>query len=220
MFSYITKLLNRIKGVTELPPEVEQSIDKFYKESRDDDSVIGMLANVHPDIYGNQASDISIILVDDQESVFYLYDSDFAEIKKRFGLDVLSKYKIVKCSGRVAGFVASEYIRNTPDSVVIGILDLTLGTIVKLSNGGTLIYDGVDLALELIELHPRCKIGVCTAHMIEDNNPAIAGLVTKFNTATGHNLLDYCFSKNSDRAEHFYKLLSAVENNEFADCGS
>jgi len=200
--------------------EINDAIDDFYNTYGRTGIIDDIMKAKEPVIYGNLESKKTILLVDDQCTVFYLYDLDFKAIKERFNYDILKEFKIVKCDGNEAGFTASEYIKNKTDEIVIGILDLTLGTIVKLEDGSTLIYDGVDLALELIELHSKCKIGICTAHMIDAANPAISSLINKFNTATGHSLLDYAFSKNSDRAKHIYKLINDVEHNRYNDTSS
>ena len=198
-----------------IPEHVAKAAEEFYAEQ----AAIAIKPKELPEpvTYGNLDSNKTILLVDDQEPVFYLYKMDFEEIKTRFDYDVLEEFKIVKCSGQEAGAVASGYINNTPNEIVIGILDLTLGNVIKLPSGETVLYDGVDLAIELIKLHPRCKIGVCTAHMLENSNPAISRLIEKFSLITGHNLLDYAFSKNSDRAAAIYKLIEDVNNGVYTD---
>jgi len=224
MFTYIKNLLTgKSKNPEEQPPgnaKMAAEISSFYTEYDNDRNHTEPAEARLPTIYGNVNATKTMLLVDDQESVFYLYDLDFESIKKRFGYDILNEFKIVRCDGNDAGFTASKYIQSVDNEIVVGILDLTLGTIVKLSNGKILLRDGVDLALELIDRHPRCKIGVCTAHMLNDENPAIMALIHKFNKATGRELLDYAFSKNSDRPQHIFNLIQDVINNNYDDYGT
>jgi len=224
MFTRIKNLLTaKSKNAEEQSVEdakMAAEIRSFYAEYDNDDSHIEPHEARPPTIYGNVNATKIMLLVDDQESVFYLYDLDFESIKKRFGYDILEEFKIVRCDGNDAGFTASKYIQSVDNEIVVGILDLTLGTIVKLSNGKMLLRDGVDLALELIDLHPRCKIGICTAHMLNDENPAIMALTRKFNKATGRKLLDYAFSKNGDRPQYIFNLIQDVLNNNYDDYGT
>lgn len=195
------------------------TIAEFYKQSKEANNDNALSGLRDPVIYGNVDSKETILLMDDQDSVFYLYDIDFRTILNRYNIDLLARFKIVRCDGPEAGFIASEYLDKCNDDIVIAILDLTLGKIIKSDDGKAIIHDGVDVALEIIDKYPKCKIGLCTAHMLCDTNPAIAPLIRKFNTATGHNLLDYAFSKNSDRAKHIRDMILAIDNNDYTDYG-
>ena len=216
MFRRLVKMLksNKPETVTNEPTNIVSP-----------DSVYDSMLNIEqpavdipePAISGAVYSRVTMLVVDDQDAVFYLYDSDFNSIKDRFGYDVHKHYKIVKCSGPLAGGIATEYIRSHPDDIVIGLLDLTLGSAIRHSDGTTKLYDGVDIALSIIMQHPKCKLGFCTAHMLSMDNPAIYRLHSKFMDATGHNLLDYSFSKNSDRASYIYGLIKDVNAGEYTD---
>lgn len=216
MISLIKKFLGTSKSDNvEVDVEIESAISSFYSDAPSHE-VLNTLGDIRePIIYGNVNSKQSIMLMDDQDAAFYLYNSDFVEIERRFDFSVLDEFKIVRCDGPEAGFIASNYINTVKDEIVIAILDLTLGKIVKMPTGRSVLYDGIDVALELIEHQPHCKIGFCTAHMLDETNPAIRELINKFSTTTGHNLIDYSFSKNGDRAAHIHGLIEAVRHREY-----
>jgi len=204
----------KVEEQLEMSEAASTAIDTFYEDYAQSTSAHKELPE--PIITGNLESDLTLMIVDDQEVVFCLYSMDFDEIKTRFGIDTLSKFKIVQCGGQDAGAIASKYIAEATNEIVIAVLDLTLGTVVREPSGKLTIYDGVDLALELIKLHHRCKIGFCTAHMLVNNNPTIVKLINKFKTSTGHNLLDYTFSKNSDRAKNLHELMIDAGDSNYA----
>jgi len=217
MFNKLLKFLtgNRAGVVAEESAVVPDEIEDLYETKTSSTRTPTVISE--PVITGNLDSNRAILIVDDQESVFYLYETDFETILERYGYDICANYKIVKCSGYTAGATAEAYVNGVSDDIVIGILDLTLGTPIVTADGGIRLYDGVDIALEIIKGHPRCKISFCTAHIMDSENPAIKPLVDKFLNNTGHNLLDYSFSKNSDRAEFLYELVTAVDKGDYTD---
>lgn len=215
MFKKLLKVLSMNRESVASAVEVPADVEELFAANTAMDRTPTPISE--PVLSGNLDSDRAILVVDDQDSVFYLYESDFDTIADRYGYDVRENYKIVKCSGLTAGATAEEYVKSAPDDIVIGILDLTLGTPIVTANGGVKLYDGVDIALDIINMHPKCIISFCTAHIIDEDNPAIRPLVDKFLTGTGHNLLDYSFSKNSDRADHLYELVTAVDNGKYTD---
>jgi len=169
-----------------------------------------------PIIYGNLNSMKTLLLMDDQEIVFYLYNNDFNNIKKRYEYDILEHFKVVKCEGPDAGIIASKYINACEDDIVVALLDLTLGNVIRTSKG-PILYDGIDIALEIINKYTKCKIGFCTAHMLSEDNPSISELIAKFKHYTGHKLLDYTFSKNEDRPKELYRMIREVEDGDYED---
>jgi len=195
----------------------KEDIDEMLKTPMPDNVVtLEDLCDIPgPELCGNLNSNKVLLLLDDQDSVFYLYDMDFDKIKKEYGYDVEAEYMVVKCKGQYAAYTASRYLFANQYDIVIAILDLTVGKILKLETNELILFDGADVALEIIHEYPKCKLAFCTAHIMEDTNPAISGIVNKFNTATGCNLLDYTFSKNSNRAKYIYNLISDADNDEF-----
>ena len=161
-----------------------------------------------PVIVGNIDSKKVLLLLDDQAAVFDLYDMDFVTIKRKYNFDVMDEFKVVKCMGTDAGFIAHKYLIDNTDSIVIALLDITLGKMVKLETGKTLEFDGVDIALEILDKHPRCKINFCSGHFLSDNNRTLAKYVAKFEK-TGMKLEDYYFNKNDrDRTDKIYRLMT------------
>jgi len=209
MISWFKSVLSKN---TRLPEDVDdsvtESINNFYKENPcNEPSLLETVSD--PIILGNQESKRTLLLMDDQEIVFYLYNNDFLEMKKRFGYDVLEEFKVVQCEGPDAGFIASKYISTCDDDIVIAILDLTLGKVIR-TKKGPVLYDGVDVAIEIINKYTKCKISFCTA-----GNAAISSLIYKFNKFTGHQLLDYTFSKNEDRVQYLHGLITEVDNGNY-----
>jgi len=215
MLRYIKKLLGMGAAEPAMTDLDKDILDDFYKSSGipEGNPYEDM---PEPNIRGNPNSDKSIIIMDDQDVVFYLYDLDFKNVYERFGKDILAEYKIVECSGPFAGFMASKYVNESDDNLVIAILDLTLGKIIK-SESGLTIFDGVDIALEIIQIHPKCKIGLCTAHMLTADNPSIRPLIDKFNSATGSDLLTHAFSKSSDRAQRIHDMVADAESGHYTN---
>lgn len=160
-----------------------------------------------PILYGNLESKKTFLLMDDLEDVFYLYRIDFKNIKEKYGYDILKEFKIVKCSGDNAGFIADKYLQNNDDELVIALLDITLGKIIKLDTGEVLSFDGVDIALTIMNQYPKCSIKFCSAHRLNKKNPEILKFIDKFENATQLDISDFYFSKNSDRASYIYEML-------------
>jgi len=160
-----------------------------------------------PIIEGNVDSKRVLLVVDDLESVFDLYYIDFKNIKQRYGLDILADYKVVKCTGKDAGFIAHKYLLEPKDELVYSLLDITLGRMIKTEHDGILSFDGVDIAVELLEKYPKCYFKFCTAHRIDGEND-LYKFVNKFKDLTGLNLKDYTFTKLDDRAQHIYEMIS------------
>jgi len=220
MMEYFKKLFNRDRVQSDIDQATKVVIDEFYANCIANNKDNCNMDIPEPKISGNLESKMTMLLVDDQPMVFYLYDIDFDTIKTEYNYDVLKEYKVVKCKGSKAGFTAMRYLETCGDEIVVAILDLTLGCIIRAEPTKTIVYDGVDIALDIIKKHPRCKIAVCTAHMLDEANPAIKPLIDKFASNTGHNLLDYSFSKNDDRAKHIFKILQDVNTKSFTEYGA
>jgi len=216
MIKYLKKLFTK---ETEPEMDISKEIDAFKKQYSNEDRLLENLDIEEPEVCGNINSNKVLLLVDDQPTVFFLYKVEFETILDKHGYDIAKKFKIVKCVGPKAGFIANKYLQTASNEIVIAILDLTLGCIIKVDEYHTIVYDGVDIALDIIKKHPMCKIGVCTAHMLDTANPVLSKLINKFNKTTGHNLLDYAFSKNDDRASHIYKMITEVNNVDFTKYG-
>ena len=187
-----------LEGIV-LPEDISNSIEDFNYD---------MIAD--PVIYGNKDSKKAFLIMDDLEDVFFLYETDFKNIKKTLGYDILNEFKIVKCSGDDAGFIADKYLVDSKDDIVIALLDITLGKIIKLHSGEVLTFDGVDIALTIMDKYPKCQIKFCSAHRLNKKNPEIHSFISKFEDNTGCMIEDYYFSKNSNRVDYIYKLTQSV----------
>lgn len=204
MLSFIKRFLGKEQDTDVLdestivtPKDISEPVLGFTYDMIDD-----------PVILGNSESKMTILLMDDQPEVFYLYDMDFKEIKRKHGVDVLDQFKIVKCVGPDAGFIAHKYLKDVEDELVIAILDITLGKIIKLEDGSVLLFDGVDIAVEIMDKLPKCQVRFCTGHMVTDTGGAVREFAKKFKAKTGLELTELYFSKNSIRYEYMFDLIS------------
>lgn len=199
-----------------MPADISKAVSGFTYDSIPD-----------PIIEGNAESKNTFLIMDDQPAVFFLYETDFKNIKRTLGIDILKDFKIVKCVGDDAGFIAHKYLQNTQDELVIALLDITLGKIIKVANEvevpyvteegkqetrletkyDILTFDGVDIALEIMDKYPKCQIKFCSAHRLNKKNPEILEFIDKFESKTKLDISDFYFSKNTNRVEHIYKLL-------------
>ena len=147
-----------------------------------------------------------LLLVDDLEDQFFLYEMDFKNIKSKFDCSIYDEYLVCKSSGEMAGFSAIKFINNT-DRLDVAILDITLGKSIKLSNGEYIDIDGVDIGLSILKKFPRCKVVFCSAHPLNRRNPDIHSFMMKWEDSTGIRMEDVYFNKNSDRHKYIYDLL-------------
>ena len=179
----------KIDGIV-LPEEIDDSSEKFDLADFPD-----------PVIEGNVDSKNSFLIVDDLEATFFLYETDFDDIKSRVGIDIREEFKIVKCSGDDAGFIAQKYIANNNDELVLAILDITLGKIIKLADGTIVTCDGIDIGIQIMSKYPNCDVRFCSAHRLSRENAEIKKYIDKFEHTTGLDIEDYYFSKKSNRTE-------------------
>jgi len=163
-----------------------------------------------PIIYGNKQSKKSFLIVDDLEDAFHLYDTDIKRVKRHYDIDILKRFKIVKCVGNDAGFIAQKYLRETEDNLVIALLDITFGKIYKGNDGTIVTCDGIDIALEIIDKYPKCDFRFCTAHRLGRKNTEILKFIEKFESNTNLNIEDYYFSKNDKRHEYIYDMVKKI----------
>jgi len=181
---YKKKKLNNIV----LPDEIDKSIPEFSLDNFPD-----------PYVDGNIDSSCSFLIMDDLPETFYLYERDFEDIKKATGIDIKKDFKIVKCVGDDAGFIAKKYVKNSKDELVLAILDITLGKMYKIEDGTIVRCDGVDVAVDIFKKYPNCDVRFCSAHRLSRDNAEIKKFITKFENATNYKIEDYFFGKKSNR---------------------
>jgi len=147
-----------------------------------------------------------LMVVDDINDTDFLLHSDFKNMKRRFGYNPEGDVKIVKCFTDKAGFIAFKYLRDNP-KIDYAILDLTFGYGIKLSNGHYKYFDGVDIALAILENNPEAKIMFLTAHTMNRDNVLLKDYIDKFENNRKENIMKYIVNKNGDRQSKIYELL-------------
>ena len=216
MFKRFIKLFNNIRNKNSESNESEHQkhkLDNIVTPDEIDNSIPEFSLDNFPDPYidGNLESKCSFLIMDDLPETFFLYETDFKRIKKETGIDIPSEFKIVKCAGDDAGFIAKKYIKNSNDELVLAILDITLGKMFKLEDGTIIRCDGVDVAIDIFNKYPECDVRFCSAHRLSRENPEIKKFIDKFENATKFKIEDYFFGKKSNRKEfiidmyHTYK---------------
>ena len=193
----------KLEGIV-TPDEIDNSIPEFSLDNFPD-----------PYIVGNKDSKYSFLIMDDLAETFFLYENDFRNIKKQTGIDIPSEFKIVKCAGDDAGFIAKKYIKNNDDDLVLAILDITLGKMFKLEDGTIIRCDGVDVAIDIFNKYPDCDVRFCSAHRLSRENLEIKKFIDKFESSTKFKIEDYFFGKKSNRKEFildmYHKHMSNIK---------
>jgi len=159
------------------------------------------------------SSGLKVLTLDDITESDFLFSMDFLDIEKEYGIKLEDIYTFVKCLGPKAGFIAHHYIE-THDDITYAILDITLDYAIKLNDGTYVEYDGVDIALELLEKFPDIKLVFCSAHAMNRMSSGINKYITKFENATGKNIENYYINKNADRKEYFVDFFGLRNRNE------
>ena len=132
--------------------------------NRIDYNVIGKPEIINPE------QEKTILLLDDIPYTQLLYLEDAKKIKEEYGLDVHKDFKIVRCLGPNAGFLAYKYFVIDKNKCDYGILDITLGHRVNVTGSWFMELDGIDIANYITKLNPNFKFLLCTAHTINKNS--------------------------------------------------
>lgn len=172
----------------------DNSVESFSYDDMEDLEVI------------NDKGDKVMLLMDDIENQFFLFNIDFKKIEKEYNYRVKDHYKIYKASGDYAGFNAIKFINNA-ERIDVAILDITLGTSIKLSNGDFIDIDGVDVGIKIKEKFPDAKIKFCSAHPLNRRNPDIHHFIGKWENYSSTKMDHVYFNKNSDRAKYIYDMV-------------
>lgn len=155
----------------------------------------------------NENNDKVLFILDDIPDSLTLYKIDFNNIKRRYGLDIENDFAIVRCVGATAGFKAHKHIVVNNNKIDYAILDITLGYIKKLNNGEYLEFDGVDIAIDILNANPDAKILFSTAHTLNKRNPTMQYYFGKFERLTGKKIEEFYLHKNSNRVEPIKNML-------------
>jgi hypothetical protein len=160
-----------------------------------------------PVLLTNDPTKPYLFILDDVVETFILYSIDFKNINRLHSLNVIEDFNIVQCFGSKAGLIAHKYIELDGGKVDFAVLDITLGYVVKLTDGSFVEYDGVDIAIEILKHNKDAKIIFSTAHTMNKRNPDVARYINKFNNNTGLNIDNHYMNKNSDRVTKLYHFL-------------
>lgn len=206
MFGIFGKLFTKTKEVKEINTLREYVSDKTNSPTHDMFKNIDWSKVPDPEIDNPDAKE-SILLLDDINFTDMLYEEDFNKIKKNNNLDITKEYKLVKCLGEQAGFMAYKYSVINKNSVDFGILDITLGNRIKINDEWMMELDGIDIAKYLSEVNPNFKYVLCTAHTLNKSASTIKTYNEKCKKIFGYEMDQVYLNKNIDRYETIYKLL-------------
>lgn len=224
MGELIKKLFNKIimKKVDELTDkiicvEIEEDKKNYEKEEKIKNYVYDksnpvtedMLkaqdySNVPKPVIINPDGIVTILILDDVPYTDLLYQSDFKDIERIYGINIEQTCKIVKCLGDQAGYMAYKYAVLENNKIDIGILDITLGHRIKIMNEWYMEFDGIDVAIQLKKHNPYFEFVLSTAHTTNLENYSIKNYNDKCIKNLGHDLNKVYLNKNSTRYEKLY----------------
>ena len=188
----------------------EENIENIFDSDDYSEDVVIDINSIDKEKFGrpiitNPTGKLTLLILDDIQESEYLFNIDFRIIKERYGFDIYEKFKIVKCYGAYAGFMAHEYLKENP-IVDYAFLDITLGTSIKLNTGEYLTYDGIDIALEILRKNKMAEILFITAHTFNYKNLLMKDYFEKFESKTNLKIGDYYLNKNDDRIKRYVEL--------------
>jgi len=163
------------------------------------------------EMMSNDKDKFNMLLMDDFLEQFTLYDLDFKKIKREYFYDVKDKINIIKAAGKYAGFMTYKLLKSNKIRIDFALLDLTLETSIKISNGDIIEYDGIDIAFELLDRNKDCIILFCTAHSLNKKDPLMSFYIKKFEERTNLNFDDFYMSKASIRHKRIYEKILEME---------
>jgi len=167
----------------------------------------------YPDVaITNPTGKRKLFILDDIPETQILYASDFDIIEKKHNKNIRKDFKIVKALGRTAGFTAHKYLVIEDHAKIdFAMLDLTLGYVIPVGEGEFIEFDGIDVAIDILEKNPDAKIIFLTAHTIDIKNSAVVPVIKmyseKYFEYTGLDLLKQCVPKDGDRVSAVIELL-------------
>lgn len=160
-----------------------------------------------PVIEGNLESDKNMLILDDYDLTNILYVNDIKKMKSVYNKDVEADFKIYKCLNSDSGFQAYKLINLDKVRIDYGVLDLTLGCMVKLPNNEYVEIDGSDIGIYIKKSNPNAKIIFVTAHTMNKDNSMINGYYTKLKEVGIDLYSSVCNKNNVKRHEIIYKFL-------------
>lgn len=175
----------------------------------DDNAPVDMEWDKIPDpiIIHNGDNLPTILILDDITACDNIHSSDFKNILRLYYKNINKDFNIVKCYGDQCGFIAEKYLNNG-GKVDVGILDLTIGNIIKFKHGGFKEIDGVDIAVLIKNKNPNSNYIFTTAHALTMKNNDCSKYFTKLKDKTGEELIDHYYLKQDTcRVDKLYNFL-------------
>lgn len=216
---FFTKSKSKRKAIKELNQDKEELVQKkqirdyvynrevtFEKEMF---NVIEWDKIEDPEIV-NPDKQLTLLLVDDIPHTKLLYSNDFENLKEEKNFNVNDHFKIVKCLGENAGFIAYKYAINNKQPVHVGLLDITLGHRIFINGESPKEFDGIDLAIAIVREQPNFNYNFCTAHTLNQDNTTIKSVNRKINNYFDKDLKDVYIAKNGDRLDLLYTIFNKV----------
>ena len=154
----------------------------------------------------------TVLIVDDQINISYIYERCFKLIKSKCNHNVYQDFNMVNVIDANCGIIAFKYLKE--HKIDKAILDITLGYLLEL-DGKFVTIDGIDLAAEIWKRYPEASIIFSTVHTANKRNYAMNIYFEKFNELTGRDLTDYYVNKSDD--DLFKKLCKLLYGEEACD---
>ena len=154
-----------------------------------------------------------LLIMDDMKLSKRIYEAEFTKIKNNYNKDVREEFNIVWALGSDTGYETIKFIKK--HKVDYAILDITLGSPIKLSNGDYIEIDGIDVSACFKKYCPDGKFIFSTAHTLNFESPTTSYYRTKMIELTGVDLLkseEYLSFKNSNQLDDIYRLLYGENN--------
>lgn len=160
-----------------------------------------------------------MILIDDIECTDLMYKQDIISMESTYNVTPYKDFKVIKCLGKDAGYIAYKYVVLNGNKVNKGVIDITLGHNVRNKDGFYVDIDGIDIAWHIKECNPNFEFILSTAHTLNTKNTVINKYNAKCEKHFNRPLKDYYLNKNSYRVDRFYMLAYGSKPPSVTDIG-
>lgn len=154
----------------------------------------------------------TLLVVDDIVVTELLYRADLHKMESQYDVKPYEDFKIVKCLGKDAGFIAFKYLSKNP--IDYGIIDITLEQQIRDNNIYIADLDGIDIVSYIKEVNPNFKYVLCTAHSLNKNNNLVDTYNKKIQKNLKTKLENIYINKNTNRVDRLYNLLYGDKNDD------
>ena len=205
----VKRIINwfRKDNIQEEPTETIETIFNSNEYTKDIEILNINMDDFDDPVIINPEKRRTLLLLDDISESEILFNIDFNNIKTKTGYDIFKEFKIVKCYGKYAGFIAAKYLEKNK-RIDYAILDITLGTSIKLANGGYKEYDGIDIGISILNNNKSAHILFLTAHTFNKRNPLMRAYFDKFDSDTDRDITEIYLNKNSDRVSRYLSFFN------------